>query len=101
MKIWKNPNEQLGKHSVEWLSWVLEAKELHPEFDMAIELIEDYIPERIVLFAGLGLLGIVALTSAWLVKGGNPGNVATVMSFVLGFVAGEYTYIRLALLRDR
>jgi hypothetical protein len=93
MKIWRNPNEQLSKHSIEWIIWIQGAKALHPEFDMAIELIEDYIPERIVLFVGFGLIGIVALTSAWLVKGGDPGNVSTVMSFVLGFVAGKYLRI--------
>lgn len=56
---------------------------------MAIELIEDYARERIAFFVGLGLVGIAALTSAWLIKGGDPGNVTTVMSFVLGFIAGE------------
>ena len=89
MKFWWNPDELLLKDSVDWIEWIREAKNLHREFDMAIELIEDYIPERIVFFIGLGLIAIVALTAAWLIKGGDPGNVSTVMSFVLTFVAGK------------
>lgn len=92
MKVWRNPNEQLPRHSDEWVQWILGAKRLYEDFDSAIELVEDYVPERIVLFVGFGLLGIVALTAAWLVKGGDPTNVSTVMSFVLGFVAGEYIH---------
>lgn len=56
---------------------------------MAVELIEDYMPNRIVFFAGMWLIGIAGLTAAWLIEGGEPGLVSTVMSFVLTFIAGE------------
>jgi hypothetical protein len=54
MKYWRNPDELLDEGSVKWIEWIKGAKKLHDEFDMAIELIEDYIPERIVFFVGLG-----------------------------------------------
>lgn len=73
MKYWRDPDELLDEGSVKWIEWIKGAKKLHDEFDMAIELIEDYIPERIVFFVGLGLIGILALTSAWLIKGGRSG----------------------------
>lgn len=87
MKIWWNPNKMLNKNSIKWIRWIEGEKNQHGDFDMAIELIEDYIPERIVLFIGIGLLSIVGITSAWLIKGGDPGYVSTVMSFVLTFIA--------------
>jgi hypothetical protein len=89
MKIWWKPHDTLSKNSVKWINWIRREKTQHGNFDMAIELIEDYIPERIVLFIGFGLLGIVGLTSAWLIKGGDPSYIATVMSFVLTFIAGK------------
>lgn len=91
MRIWRNPRDELdgAMDRYEWNRWLLEQKELVDELDMAVELIEDYVPERIVLFAGIWLFGIAGLTAAWLVKGGEPGLVATVMSFVLTFIAGE------------
>jgi hypothetical protein len=89
MKIWKSPDEYLGLQSNEWINWVRKAKALREGFDMALELKEDYIPHRITLIVGLGLLAILVLTATWLIRGGDPGNVSTVMSFVLAFVAGK------------
>jgi hypothetical protein len=91
MRIWRNPEEELdgAMDGYEWNRWLLRQKNLEYEFDMAIELIEDYVPERIVFFVGIWLIGIAGLTAAWLIGGGDPGNVSTVMSFVLTFIAGE------------
>ncbi|KAJ5047481.1 uncharacterized protein L3040_003305 [Drepanopeziza brunnea f. sp. 'multigermtubi'] len=89
MRIWQNPREELdGAIDIyEWNRWLLRQKALAEGLDMAIELIEDYVPDRIVLFAGMWLIGIAGLTAGWLIKGGDPGLVATVMSFVLTFIA--------------
>jgi hypothetical protein len=89
MKTWKNPDEYLQRQSDEWINWVRKAKVLYKDLDMALELKEDYIPHRITFIVGLGLLAIVVLTAAWLIEGGDPGYVTTVMSFVLAFVAGK------------
>ena len=91
MRIWRNPEEELdgAMDRYEWNRWLLRQKNLEYEFDMAIELIEDYVPERIVFFVGIWLIGIAGLAAAWLIVGGDPGNVSTVMSFVLTFIAGE------------
>jgi hypothetical protein len=91
MRIWRDPEEQLdgALDRYEWNRWLLQQKYLEIEFDMAIELIEDYVPDRIVFFVGIWLIGIAGLTAAWLIRGGEPGNVSTVMSFVLTFIAGE------------
>lgn len=91
MRIWRNPEEELdgAMDWYEWNRWLLRQKNLEHEFDMAIELIEDYVPERIVFFVGIWLIGIAGLTAAWLIVGGDPGSVSTVMSFVLTFIVGE------------
>jgi hypothetical protein len=89
MRIWKSPDEHLDQQSDEWVKWIRGAKGLRIDLDMALELTEDYIPHRITFFVGLGLLAIAVLSAAWLVKGGDPGYVATVMSFVLVFLAGK------------
>ena len=90
MKIWRNPGEHLPPHSIEWVGWLQQEKKREPKFDLVIEIVENYVPERIVLFVGFGLLGIVVLAAACLVVGGNPGNVTTVMGFVLGVVTSNY-----------
>lgn len=91
MRIWHNPKEELdgAMDRYEWNRWLLQQKALSPDLDMAIELVEDYVPDRIVLFASIWLIGIAGLTAAWLIKGGEAGLVATVMSFVLNFTVGE------------
>jgi hypothetical protein len=90
MKIWGNPGDHLPSQSIEWVDWLHQEKKREPKFDLVIEIVENYVPERIVLFVGFGLLGIVVLAAAWLVEGGNPGNVTTVMGFVLGVVTSNY-----------
>jgi len=89
MKTWNSPDEYLERQSDRWINWVRNAKDLHLDLDMALELKEDYIPHRIAFVVGLGLLAIAALSAAWLIRGGDPGYVSTVMSFVLSFVAGK------------
>lgn len=91
MRIWRNPEEELdgAMDLYEWNRWLLRQKNLKYEFDMAIELIEDYVPERIVFFVGILLIVIAGFTAGWLIVGGDAGNVSTVMSYVLTFIAGE------------
>lgn len=50
---------------------------------LAIELQEVYDPLRITIAVGVLLSVIVGLSVAWLIEGGDPGNVSTVMSYVL------------------
>ncbi|CAL3972858.1 unnamed protein product [Diplocarpon coronariae] len=89
MRIWHNPKEELdgAMDRYEWNRWLLQQKALADELDMAVELIEDYVPDRIVLFLGMWLIVIAVLTAAWLIEGGEPGLVSTVMGFVLTFIA--------------
>lgn len=80
----------MEEESTRWIDWIKGEKRQHRDFDLAIELIEDYIPERIVFFVGVGLIGVIGFTSAWLIVGGDPSYVSTVMSFALTFIAGQY-----------
>lgn len=57
--------------------------------NLAIELIEEYDPIRVMGVVGLMLLMILLLTAVWLIEGGDASYVSGVMSYVLTFIGGR------------
>ncbi|THZ24623.1 hypothetical protein D6C89_04839 [Aureobasidium pullulans] len=100
MKAYNNPDGTLldpRKHpndptitSSDWILWFW-AKRRHlvdaKKVNLAIELVEDYDPTRVMGAIAIALFIYFTLTIVWLAKGGDPGYVAGVMSFVLSILA--------------
>lgn len=77
-------------------------KSVHDDrVDLAIELIEDYDPIRVMGSVGVALTVFLALTITWLCKGGDPGYVCGVMGFVLTVTAGKLFCLLLAFILSR
>jgi hypothetical protein len=102
MEAYNNPGQTLldpkrhqGVTESDWVMWlwVMRYDFVRSKgVDLAIELIEDYDPNRVIGAIAVALGIFFALTIAWLIKGGDPGYVAGVMSFVLSILAGKHSF---------
>lgn len=96
MAAYNDPEESLIKEFpndwVVWLRRIRLKKVENDKVDLAIELLEDYDPMRVMVTIAISLSMFLTLTIVWLAKGGDPAYVAGVMSFVLTIIAGEYGF---------
>lgn len=76
MEHYDHPSE-IGTRD-KWIGWVENLKS-DPIHRYALEFVEGWDGQRIILLGAICILGIVALSGVWVFKGGDLGTVFTVM----------------------